>query len=450
MPLSAYQTSARLHSLLTDDDEQIAAIANRFVIHQKEPHAGQAGFINSTAKRKVIRGGRRGGKTTGIAIYAVKEFMAGRRILYATPTQEQVDAFWEECKLVLREPIEAKVLYKNETRHIIEVPGTKVRIRAKTAWDADTMRGDYADLLIFDEWQLSNEDAWGRVGAPMLLDNNGDAVFIYTPPSLHSRSRTKAKDPRHAAKMFKKAQADKTGRWKTFHFSSHDNPHISEEALEEITGDMTDLAYQQEIMALDKDSAPGALWKPDVFDPLRVSTYPDLVRVVIGVDPPGGATECGIIVAARGSNGHGYVLGDKSIAASPNIWGRAVVSAYDRWEADRVVAETNFGGDMVESILRSVEGGKDLSYKAVHASRGKAIRAEPIAALYERGLIHHVGSFLHLEDELCNWEPGTNMKSPNRLDALVWALSAVMLKKRPGFITSQANRREEQEQSWRR
>lgn len=453
MPLSAYQQSVRLHSLLTaDDDDKVADIFDRYPIHQKVPHVGQVGFINSTAKRKVIRAGRRGGKTTGIAIYAVEQMKLGRRILYATPTQEQVDAFWEECKSALLEPIEAKVLYKNETRHIIEVPGTKVRIRAKTAWDADSMRGDYADLLIFDEWQLSNEEAWGRVGAPMLLDNNGDAVFIYTPPSLHSRSRTKAKDPRHAAKMFKRALANKSGRWETFHFSSHDNPHISEEALEEITEDMTRLAYEQEIMALDKDSAPGALWQPDVFDPLRVSTYPDLVRVVVGVDPPGGATECGIIVAGKGSDGHGYVLDDRSIAASPNLWGRAVVEVYERWAADRVVAETNFGGDMVKSILRSVEGGGELSYKPVHASRGKAIRAEPIAAYYERGMVHHIGSFSHLEDELCNWEPGMNMKSPNRLDALVWALSALMLKKRPGFATSQANRndRQEQEQSWRR
>ncbi|GAI18464.1 unnamed protein product, partial [marine sediment metagenome] len=92
-------------------------------------------------------------------------------------------------------------------------PGTEQRIRAKTAWNADSLRGDYADLLIMDEWQLMNEGAWDKVGAPMLLDNDGDAVFIYTPRSFHSRTITKADDPLHASKMYKKAKADTTGRW---------------------------------------------------------------------------------------------------------------------------------------------------------------------------------------------------------------------------------------------
>jgi hypothetical protein len=94
----------------------------------------------------------------------------------------------------------------------------------------------------------------------MLLDNNGDAVFIYTPPSLHSRGTSKARDPRHAAKLFQRAQADTTGRWEVFHFTSHDNPHISDISLAEVAADMTHLAYRQEILAEDVEEAPGALW----------------------------------------------------------------------------------------------------------------------------------------------------------------------------------------------
>jgi len=168
------------------------------LIHTRTPHEHQQRFIDSPAKRKVIRAGRRGGKTVGMAIAAVEAFKDGLRVLYAAPTAEQVGAFWYEVKLACHDAIEAKLLYKNESEHIIEVPGTKNRIRAKTAWNADTLRGDYGDLLIFDEYQLMSEDAWGVVGVPMLLDNNGDAVFIYTPPSLHSKSVTKASDPRHA------------------------------------------------------------------------------------------------------------------------------------------------------------------------------------------------------------------------------------------------------------
>ncbi len=392
------------------------------------PHDQQRRFIESTAKRKVIRAGRRGGKTTGIAVLAVQNFMAGRRVLYTAPTQEQVDAFWEWVKLFLMIPLKSGALYKNETRHLVEVPETKNRIRAKTAWDADSLRGDYADLLIFDEYQLTNEEAWGRVGAPMLLDNGGDAIFIYTPPSLHSRSRTKARDPRHAAKMFKKAQQNTSGRWETFHFSSHDNPHLNEEALEDITEDMTALAYEQEIMALDKDEAPGALWTRDLIEAQRVQEMPsDFVRIAVGVDPPGGIkTECGIIVSGLARRDReDYVIADYSMAGTPGEWASAVIKAYDIHKANCVVAETNFGGKMVESTIRAVPGGNRVVIKEVHASRGKAIRAEPIAAKYEKGKVHHVGTFLHLEDEMVNWEPNQGMLSPNRLDALVWSLTAV-------------------------
>ena len=127
------------------------------------------------------------------------------------------------------------------------------------------------------------------MGAPMLLDNNGDAVFIYTPPSLRSRSVTKARDPQHASKMFKKARKDKTGRWRAYHFTSKANPHISEEGLAEISEDMTALAYRQEILAEDIDEVPGALWSRALLDKCRVAPedVPDLVRIVVAVDPSG-------------------------------------------------------------------------------------------------------------------------------------------------------------------
>lgn len=398
-----------------------------YVVHLKRPHGQQRRFIDSKAKRKVIRAGRRGGKTTGVAILAQEAFLAGRRILYATPTQEQIDRFWEECKRALREPLEAGVLYKNETRHIIEVPGTQTRIRAKTAWNADTLRGDYADLLILDEYQLMAEDAWGRVGAPMLLDNNGDAVFIYTPPSLHSKAHSKARDPRHAAKMFKRAEGDTSGRWEAFHFTSHDNPHISKEALADITDDMTRLAYEQEILADDKEEVPGALWNQELLDACRRNAHPELVRVVVGVDPPGGVVECGIVVAGKGKDGHAYVTADRSLLGSPDMWGSEVAAAYNTHLADVVAVEVNFGGDMVTSTIGAVEGGKAINVKPVRASRGKAVRAEPVARLYEQGKVHHVGQFGHLESEMCMWVPGQGGPSPNRVDALVWALTELMI-----------------------
>ena len=128
-------------------------------------------------------------------------------------------------------------------------------------------------------------------------------------------------------------------------------------------------------------------------------------------------------MAGLGSDEHGYVLDDRSLRDSPAKWAKAAVTAYHLYGADRIVAEVNNGGEMVEHTIKTVDQG--MPYKALHASRGKATRAEPVAALYEQGRVHHVGTFATLEDQLCQWTAGD--KSPDRLDALVWALTELML-----------------------
>lgn len=235
--------------------------AETCTVRLKRPHAAQQRFLSSAAPRRVIRAGRRSGKTTGLAIMAVQEFLQGERVLYAVPILEQIQRFWTEVCRFLAEPIDAGIYKKNETWHTIELPGTEQRIRAKTAFNADTLRGDYASRLILDEYQLMNEDAWGVVGAPMMLDRQGStATFCYTPPSFRSASVTKAHDPRHAAKLYASAAHDPTGRWQAWSFTSHDNPYLSRQALDDITGDMTHLAYRQEILAEDLDDNPYALF----------------------------------------------------------------------------------------------------------------------------------------------------------------------------------------------
>ena len=404
-----------------------------YLIHLPDPHPRQAAFIDSQTKRKVIRAGRRSGKTVGVAIYAVKQFLAGKRILYAVPTTEQLDRFWKVVTRSLQEPIDAKVFYKNETEHVIELLGTEQRIRGKTAWNADSLRGDYADELILDEWQLMDEDAWGVVGAPMLLDNNGNGTFIYTPPSLHSRSVTKAKDPQHAAKLFKRASEDKTGRWEVFHFTSHDNPHISTEALGDITNDMTALAYRMEILAEDVNEAPGALWTRKTIEDGRLLKAPDLARLVVAIDPSATSMgdEAGIITAGS-LDENIYIIADDSLQGSPLEWATAAVTAYYRYKADCIIAEANNGGEMVSQTIATVD--KTVPVRLVHASRGKQTRAEPVAATYEQRRGHHVGSFPALEDEMCLWIPGD--PSPNRMDALVWAGTELL---QTGITTVTAN-----------
>jgi predicted phage terminase large subunit-like protein len=183
------------------------------------------------------------------------------------------------------------------------------------------------------------------------------------------------------------------------------------------------------------EDVAGALWQRAWLDRDRVEKAPPLKRIVVAIDPAistdEGSDLTGIVVCGIGENGEGYVLQDLSGKFTPDEWARRAVAAYHRWSADRIVAEKNQGGQMVESVIRQVE--KNIPYRAVHASRGKAIRAEPISALFEQGRCHLVGSSLsELEDELCSFSSDFDRASagysPDRLDAMVWAFTELMLK----------------------
>jgi phage terminase large subunit-like protein len=195
---------------------------------------------------------------------------------------------------------------------------------------------------------------------------------------------------------------------------------------------------RQELDAEILEDLPGALWTRDRIEALRVAEAPELVRIVVAIDPAassgaassgGSGGETGIVVAGRGRNGHGYVLDDLSVRASPDAWGRAAVEAYHRWQADRIVAEVNHGGEMIAHVIRTVDPG--VPYKALRASRGKVARAEPVAALDEQGRVHHVGAFPELEDQMCaftsDYDRATAGYSPDRVDARVWALTELLL-----------------------
>lgn len=183
---------------------------------------------------------------------------------------------------------------------------------------------------------------------------------------------------------------------------------------------------RQELNAELLDDHPDALWhRGTMLDAFRVTRAPDLERIVVAIDPSATATgdEAGIVVAGRSADGQGYVLDDRSLHASPEGWARAAIAAYHTHHADRIVAESNQGGEMVRVTLQTVD--RAVPITLVHASRGKYTRAEPVSSLYQQGKVHHVGTFAALEDELCNWTPGD--ASPNRLDALVWALTDLLL-----------------------
>jgi phage terminase large subunit-like protein len=184
------------------------------------------------------------------------------------------------------------------------------------------------------------------------------------------------------------------------------------------------------------DDLQDALWTRALLERQRLTEVPDLVRIIIGVDPPAGGAQgvCGIVAVGLAADGRGHVLADASIAPGrPEVWARAVVNAAGFWGADRVIAEVNNGGDMVTAMLKSINTA--LPVTEVRASRGKVARAEPVASLYGEGRVCHIGVFPDLEDQLCGFlssgiyaGPG---RSPDRADALVWALTALMLGDKP-------------------
>lgn len=192
---------------------------------------------------------------------------------------------------------------------------------------------------------------------------------------------------------------------------------------------------QQEIEGKWIEAVQGALWQHEWIEAARVETTPELLRVVIAVDPAvtSGKTsdETGIVAAGVALiNGqlHAYILGDHSLKASPDAWARAAVAAYHQHGADRIIAEVNNGGELVEHTMRAVDANVPITL--VRASRGKVARAEPIAALYQQGRAHHAGVFAALEDQMCRWTADSG-GSPDRVDALTWALHELIIANPP-------------------
>ena len=230
-----------------------------------------------------------------------------------------------------------------------------------------------------------------------------------------------------------------------------DNPFLPPEYIEELQS-LPAAERKRFLEGSYQSDLANSLWPQERLDDSRVSDHPPLTRIVVGVDPSGsdgvGGDTQGIVVVGKGTDGHAYVLEDASVNMSPAGWGRQSVGAYGRWDADCIVAEANYGGAMVESTIKIAD--PRAKVKLVRASRGKHVRAEPVASLYEPtdgrpAMVHHVGNFPELEDQLTqfNTEGYQGGGSPDRADALVWALTELMLGEAPavGMLVKRKNRR---------
>jgi phage terminase large subunit-like protein len=291
-----------------------------------------------------------------------------------------------------------------------------------SADEPDRLRGPQHDGAWGDEiasWRYP--DAWDQLMFGLRIGKNPRVVATTTPRPVKLIRNLLAREGKDVV----------VTRGRTIENAANLAPAFLSEIMRRYEG--TRLG-RQELDAEVLEDVPGALWMREWIDRDRVVAAPELRRIVVAVDPAAstseGSDETGIIVAGIGGDKHGYVLDDLSGRYQPNEWATKGIEAYRHHRADRIVAEVNAGGDMVQSVLRTVD--PHVSYHAVHASRGKAIRAEPVAALYEQKKVHHVGSLSVLEDQLCAFTSDFDRSragySPDRLDALVWALSDLMVK----------------------
>lgn len=326
-----------------------------------------------------------------------------------------------ETGLLRTAPRSARPQYEPSKRRIVWPNGSVAALRS--ADEPEGFRGLQAEAVWADElaaWE--NPDAWDQLQLGLRLGPKPRQVVTTTPR------------PTKIIRDLLASDSTISTRGSTYDNRANLAPSFFRQIVSRYEG--TRLG-RQELHAEILTDVEGALWSLAMLDQSRRKApgilrhgeiERDLARVVVAIDPAVTATEdsdeTGIVVAGIGHDGRGYVLADRSTKAHPSDWAKRAVAAFDEFGADRIVAEVNNGGELVETVLRTVR--PSIPFRAVHASRGKRTRAEPVAALYEQGRVSHVEPLAVLEDQMTTYTPDGG-SSPDRLDALVWALTDLML-----------------------
>jgi phage terminase large subunit-like protein len=376
----------------------------------------------------LLLAGRGFGKTRAGAEFVRAEVEAGRarRVALVTSTAadgRDVVVEGESGLLAISNPWQ-RPLYEPSKRRLTWPNGAIGTLFS--AEEADRLRGPQHDLLWADEiaaW--ADPSAWDQAMFGLRLGKHPRAVVTTTPRPIKIIRDLLAREGQDVV----------VSRGTSYENRDNLAPSFFAEIVRRYQGSRLG---RQELDAELLNDVPGALWQREWIDEARVTAAPDdLVRVAVAIDPATtsgeNADETGIVVCAVDADGHGYVLADVSGRYQPHEWARTAIAAYHRFKADYVVAETNQGGEMCEAVLRQVD--PNVSYKSVHASRGKIARAEPVSALYEQRRISHVGAFPQLEDQLCSLVSDLDRNragSPDRADALVWGFSMLIVEAMPG------------------
>ena len=363
--------------------------------------------------------GRGAGKTRSAAEWVRSNVEAGRRrsigIIGPTADTLRRDVVEGESGLLRIAPPWCTPQHEPSQRRIVWPNGAVAYLLSTE--EPDRIRGVNLDCFWGDEltsWNkpgvcYDNLQFALRIRGPM---GDAPAGVISTTPKRHALLKLVLADP-----------ATVVTRASTFDNAANLDPAALDFFRRRYEG--TTLG-RQELYAEVLDDIEGAMWNRDMLDKARVQVEPETFkRVVVAIDPAGashkGSAETGIVAAGLGQDGHIYVLRDNSGRYSPEGWAARATQLYEDLKANYIVVEKNFGGEMVTATLKAT--GSRAKVRVVTASRGKAIRAEPVVGQYEQGRVHHVGVFPELEDQLCSWDPTGNDPSPDRLDALVWAVT---------------------------
>jgi len=333
------------------------------------PYALQADIIGHPAKRKVVCAGRRVGKTIMAGLMAVHGLQAGKRVLLSSTSQDQADTFWDYITDWLQPLLQSKAAYKNEVKRIIKLG--EGRIQVKTGSNPDALRGGKSDLLVLDECAYLDPDAWRKVGAPMLADTDGTAVFISTP-----------KRRNWFFELYQQAIADTSGRWAAWNFSTHENPHLPKHAVDALVGDMTEEDYRQEILA-EFLEGEGAVFRYVSERCTASKRAPYRGRFVAGIDFA--QMQDYTVMVVMDADTRTVVDYDRFRQMDWSVQRARIRTMADRWKIERIIAERNSAGSPNIEALQKDEQLPVIAFDTTPSSKPPLI--ESLVLAFDRGEI---------------------------------------------------------------
>jgi phage terminase large subunit-like protein len=407
MDMSLKQRQKFIKSL---SDEEYTAINWFYVLIAREKQLPPAGDWFTW----LIRSGRGFGKTRTGAEWVIERARSGyKRLALIGQTKADVRDTMievEESSIMNVSPPWFMPEYQPSKRRMVWPNGSIATVYSGD--EPDQLRGPQHDTVWMDELAKFKypQKTWDNMELGLRLGDNPQVLCSTTPRPIPIIKQL-VSDPE---------TVDITGT--TYENIANLSPQFIKRIVKRYEGTRIG---KQELHGLILDDDPRALWNRDLLEETRVTEYPDLFKIVVAIDPHATSGQTGIIVTGVAQifdDLHAFVLDDVTPpeGVKPHVWATAAIAAFNKWNADVIIAEINNGGDMVERVIRTVPGGKYVPYQVVRATRGKYTRAEPVSSLFEQGNAHMVGYLADLEDQLCSWVPGDD--SPDRLDALVWSV----------------------------